>query len=100
MSRRAVRFTSLEALRKHTQSGARCTSRHKVLQAIVDSEGGLTRAEIAQATEYGVNVVCGRVSEMIQDGILQDVGQHKECSLSGNLVHCVTLNPDYQGKAY
>ena len=97
MARRAVRFTSIDALRKHVKSGARCTSRHLVLSTVVDSEG-MSRAEISVATGLGVNVVCGRVAELIEEGILCDAQSYKECQITGNYVHSVKLNDQY-GKA-
>lgn len=101
MARRAVRFTSIAALQSHINSGARSTSRHTVLSAIAAApEGGITRAELSQVTGLGVNVVCGRVAELIADGIVTDLGIHKVCSTSGNLVHAIKLDPDYSGTAY
>lgn len=91
MARRAVRFTSIAALQKHVKSGARCTARHLVLSTVVDSEG-LSRAEIAKVTGLGVNVVCGRVSELIAEDILTDSNSFKECTVSGNYVHKVQFN--------
>lgn len=101
MARRAVRFTSIAALQAHINSGARSTSRHAVLNAIASGPAeGITRAELSQSTGFGVNVVCGRVAELIADGIVTDLGIHKVCSTSGNLVHAIKLDPEYSGKAY
>lgn len=52
----------------------------------------LTRAELAAVTGIALSSVCGRVNELLEDGVLTE-GPIRKCGMTGNSAHDISLAP-------
>lgn len=46
-----------------------------------------TRNELAQAMNWPISSICGRVKELIDDGAVIESGKRRPCKVTGNNVH-------------
>lgn len=82
-----MKQTSVKAYRNLIQNGSISTSSAKVFDSI-DRNGSKTRSQIARDTGMPINCVCGRVNELIADGVLKD-GLKVNCPVTGHSAHLV-----------
>lgn len=91
--RAGVRDTSIEAYRAHRASG-KMTAQQLVLVTHFEATPGLraTRQELARDLALGINVVCGRVNELLraEPAVLVERGR-KRCAVTGNDVNALEL---------
>ena len=86
-----VRDTSMAAYRALHWSGKLTEQQREVLQLF---DGGKqpnwTRQELARETGLGINVVCGRVNELLHEpiGVLEECGK-RACRVTGEIVHAL-----------
>ena len=76
-----VTFTSLEAYRNAVINGTVKTQRDRIFQWLVrytKHNKGFTRNEIAEYTNIRLSGVCGRVSQLIADGYVEEVGERED----------------------
>lgn len=83
---KGVRDTSLEAYKELIETGAAEKQREKVFLAIYNSQVPLTRQELSFVTGKPVNVICGRVNELIKEGAVIE-GKKRACTRSGRKVY-------------
>lgn len=76
--------TSWAAYQDILRGGVAKTQAEKVLQTL-NYQSGMTRSELAQATNYGINSVCGRVKELLDSDVIYVSGT-RNCRVSGKLV--------------
>jgi hypothetical protein len=75
-----VRDTSRDAYHAHRASGKLTAQQKQVFAAI--GERDWTRQELAKATGLGVNVICGRVKELLDANVLEECGR-RTCAATG-----------------
>ena len=85
-----IRDTSLAAYQRMIASGKRPPQWMIVFQAVNRSANGLTRSEIEGNTGLKLAAVCGRVNELIKEGILSDTGTRK-CRATKERAHVVIV---------
>lgn len=79
-----VRGTSLEAYRKLKASGKISRQQASVLHAMGAQQ--LTRQELAAKSGLAINAVCGRVHELLELGVLEELDK-RTCTVTGERVH-------------
>lgn len=79
-----IKQTSWSAYQDILRGGVAKTQAEKVLQTL-NYQSGMTRSELAQATNYGINSVCGRVKELLDSDVIYVSGT-RNCRVSGKLV--------------
>lgn len=79
-----IKPTSWSAYQDILRGGVAKTQAEKVLQTL-NYQSGMTRSELAQATNYGINSVCGRVKELLGYDVIYVSGT-RNCRVSGKLV--------------
>ena len=79
-----IKQTSWSAYQDILRGGVAKTQVEKVLQTL-NYKSGMTRSEIAQATNYGINSVCGRVKELLDYDVIYVSGT-RICKVTGKLV--------------
>ena len=79
-----IKPTSWSAYQDILRGGVAKTQAEKVLQTL-NYQSGMTRSELAQATKYGINSVCGRVKELLDSDVIYVSGT-RNCRVSGKLV--------------
>ena len=79
-----IKPTSWSAYQDILRGGVAKTQAEKVLQTL-NYQSGMTRSELAQATNYGINSVCGRVKELLDSDVIYVSGT-RNCRVSGKLV--------------
>ena len=79
-----IKQTSWSAYQDILRGGVAKTQADKVLQTL-NYQSGMTRSELAQATNYGINSVCGRVKELLDSDVIYVSGT-RNCKVTGNLV--------------
>ena len=76
-----VTHASLEAYRNAVISGAVKTQRDRIFKWLVQytkHNKGFTRNEIAEYTNIRLSGVCGRISQLISDGYVEEVGERED----------------------
>lgn len=66
-----MRDTSLAAHHQHSVSGAMLSQRQFILKFLQDN-GSRTRQQISDVTGIPINAVCGRVNELLKQGLVTD----------------------------
>ena len=84
-----VRSISIEAYEKHIESGKQATQWMKIYE-FLGSHLPLTRSEISSDTGMRMSSVCGRVHELVQAKLVIE-GERRECGVTGEPAHTVTL---------
>lgn len=84
-----VTKTSIANHHKNVKTGAYIKPRVQIVAALKRKRKALSRTEISIMTGLPINVVCGRVNEML-DSVLKVIGV-KKCSISGKNVEAVFL---------
>lgn len=79
-----IKPTSWAAYQDILRGGVAKTQAEKVLQTL-NYQSGMTRSELARATNYGINSVCGRVKELLDSDVIYVSGT-RNCRVSGKLV--------------
>lgn len=79
-----IKQTSWSAYQDILRGGVAKTQAEKVLQTL-NYQSGMTRSELAQATNYGINSVCGRVKELLDSDVIYVSGT-RTCKVTGKLV--------------
>ncbi len=79
-----IKPTSWSAYQDILRGGVAKTQAEKVLQTL-NYQSGMTRSELAQATNYGINSICGRVKELLDSDAIYVSGT-RNCRVSGKLV--------------
>lgn len=79
-----IKPTSWSAYHDILRGGVAKTQAEKVLQTL-NYQSGMTRSELAQATNYGINSICGRVKELLDSDVIYVSGT-RNCMVSGKLV--------------
>ncbi|UOW66375.1 hypothetical protein vBAspATola_32 [Aeromonas phage vB_AspA_Tola] len=79
-----IKPTSWSAYQDILRGGVAKTQAEKVLQTL-NYQSGMTRSELAQATNYGINSICGRVKELLDSDVIYVSGT-RNCRVSGKLV--------------
>ncbi|UTQ78237.1 HTH domain-containing protein [Aeromonas phage Aer_P220] len=79
-----IKPTSWSAYQDILRGGVAKTQAERVLQTL-NYQSGMTRSELAQATNYGINSVCGRVKELLDSDVIYVSGT-RNCRVSGKLV--------------
>lgn len=79
-----IKQTSWSAYQDILRGGVAKTQAEKVLQTL-NYQSGMTRSELAQATNYGINSICGRVKELLDSDVIYVSGT-RNCRVSGKLV--------------
>jgi len=51
----------------------------------------ITRQEIANVTGFGINAVCGRVSELMKAGRVSEESSIRKCRVTGRSVHSLLV---------
>lgn len=67
----SVAETSIKAYTEIVAEGRAITQRDKILE-LIKRIGSLTREEISECTGLRLASVCGRVNELIRDGLLEE----------------------------
>ena len=79
-----IKPTSWAAYQDVLRGGVAKTQVEKVLQTL-NYQSGMTRSELAQATSYGINSICGRVKELLDSDVIYVSGT-RNCRVSGKIV--------------
>ena len=61
-----------------------------VVDVLGNHPGGMTRAEIAQASGLRLSSVCGRVGELLERGAVEEAAR-RPCSVTGISAHVLRL---------
>lgn len=61
-----------------------------VVDVLTAHPGGMTRAEIADAAHIRLSSTCGRVSELLERGVLEECAR-RPCSVTGVSAHVLRL---------
>ncbi len=91
----SVKDTSIIAYQDITDSGAALTQKQRVYQAIKAS-GPLTRQELAKLTGLAINAICGRVNELLKEGVVLE-HDSRRCRVTGRLAHPVSVTSGSTG---
>lgn len=70
-----IRQTSLLAYEQIHADNTAQTQKQQVLQTVRNYAEGLTRNEIAGLLCIRINAVCGRVNQLLKDGLLYEDGK-------------------------
>lgn len=62
-----------------------------VIMALYQSENPLTRTELSYATGLPINVITGRVNEMVKLNFISECGERK-CTITGMKVSVIKVN--------
>lgn len=92
-SRAGVRDTSMKAYRALTWSGKMGEQQRTILDVFLrDPTRTWTRQELAKETGLGINAVCGRVNELLDEpfNLLVERGR-KTCAVTNNEVNAIAL---------
>jgi hypothetical protein len=81
-----VRETSKQAYKEHSGSGAKDSQINKIYTLLLRSKLPMSRREISRATGIENSAVAGRVTGMLEGGLLEECGARK-CSISGKLIN-------------
>ena len=84
----AIKDTSIIAYHDITETGVATTQKERVFLA-VKSVGEVTRQELSVQTELPINVVCGRINELIKEGRLFEF-EPRPCRITGRLARPVS----------
>lgn len=85
----AVARTSVDAYYAMVASDSITAGQRAVLAAF-QTGGTFTRAELQEATGLRSGSVCGRVFELVRDGVLEE-GERRPCSVTGVSSHVLRL---------
>lgn len=85
--------TSKEAGRKIRDAGLDHEGERAVFAVLVHSDVPLSRAEIADRTEYREKTICWRVDALLRKGLIVEVGTR--VNERGYTVKVLDVNPDY-----
>ena len=80
--RTRVAKTSLEAYGAFMLGGELPRQQRAVVDVLGNHPGGMTRAEIAQASGLRLSSVCGRVGELLERGAVEEAAR-RPCSVTG-----------------
>ena len=85
----SIRKTSLDAYNELKASGKLNTQRGKILSFLLAhsnyADEPFSRLELSGILEISINAICGRIKELLDDNLVQEV-PHK-CSVSKNNVN-------------
>lgn len=70
--------TKLVSYLEETASGRRTTVRQKIMDLLLNRSKGYTRFEIATALNLRLSSVCGRINEILYDGMAEVVGEKED----------------------
>lgn len=85
-----VRETSRDAYAKHRASGKLGRQHEVVLAALRGRARDMTRQELARETGLGINAVCGRVNELMDEPFcLVEVHRRRACDVTGESVEAL-----------
>lgn len=83
-----VARTSRQAYEELIASGKAATQRGLILKAMLRFTQGLSRRSLARVTGLEINAVCGRVNELVKDGVLRE-DREVRCVVTGKMVSVV-----------
>lgn len=79
-----VRQLSLLANSEIQSDGTALSQRNEIKNFLMRYAHGLTRNEISRLLGYRINAVCGRINELIKEGLVEETDQRKD-RFSGKL---------------
>lgn len=88
--RAGVRATSIEAYHRLGANGKMSVQQTRIVEHFLATRPSLSRQEIARDVGLPINVVCGRVYELIRATVLVENGR-KVCSIMKNEVNAIEL---------
>ncbi len=86
-----VRKTSLEAYAKLRLYGKLSAQQQSIIYLFLLNPAPRTRQEIAKEAGLTINATCGRVKELLDLGVLSEVGR-KTCAVTSNDVNALVLS--------
>ena len=90
------RSISLEAYRRHIDSGKQLTQWQQILKILRQNQMTWTRAELEKHAGMRISSVCGRVKELLDAGLIEEHDRRK-CSVTGEPAHPVSVKNWRQG---
>ena len=85
-----IRQTSLDAYNELKANGKANTQRGKILGFLLAhsnyADEPFSRLELSGILEISINAICGRVKELLDDELVEEVPDHK-CSITNNNVN-------------
>jgi len=85
MAARAISKTAYQRLKASGKLGPQ----QLLVRRAIDWQSG-TRAEIARRTGLRINVICGRVRELLDLGVVREQSRLARCSVTGQNAHVLT----------
>lgn len=98
-----ARRISIEAYHRHLESGKALTQWQRIYEWLYTYYGpvnynpeafpayeGCTRAELAEKLHLRVSSVCGRVKELLDAGMIEELPRRK-CTVTGDMAHPLTV---------
>lgn len=85
-----VRETSRDAYHRASAYGKLTAQQKLIVDWLSARIGDATRQEVARGTGIGINAVCGRVNELLADGVLRETKKRK-CRVTGETANALTL---------
>lgn len=86
-----MRDTSAIAYQSIQQSGAAYTQQRAIFDFLEATGAHMTRREIAEATGYSINAVCGRIFTLVQENKLEELPR-RQCNVTGSQAHPVGIS--------
>lgn len=90
MSLHATADTSRDAFTIHRASGKLSGQQYALVAFLTAHKGSWTRSELAEQTGIKLSAVCGRVSELLHLGTLEELPRRR-CGVTGSNAHPVQL---------
>jgi predicted transcriptional regulator len=80
-----VRAISIEAYKRHIDSGKQATQWMKIY-TFIDGRMPMTRSEISETLGMRMSSVCGRIHELVEAGLLRECDRRR-CEITGEPAH-------------
>jgi hypothetical protein len=88
-----VASTSIEAYIEHKDTGKLGKQASNILEKMVPAKD-YSRKELARLTGFELSSICGRVNELLEMGMLEELAPRK-CSITGKNIHPVKLREQH-----
>ncbi|MHB0965525.1 MAG: hypothetical protein ACYC36_03635 [Bellilinea sp.] len=93
---RGVKDTSIDAYSKHKVSGKLNRQQSNLVEFMKQHDRDWTRQELATTMKWGINVICGRVKELLDLGSIIELPK-RECAATGEQAHGLRINVVVRG---
>jgi DNA-binding MarR family transcriptional regulator len=90
MSLHATADTSRDAFSIHKASGKLTGQQYAIVAFLSTHKGAWTRSELAEQTGIKLSAICGRVSELLHLGPIEELPRRR-CGVTGSNAHPVQL---------